>query len=330
MEKCLWQYALARVKGALLSLHYSFQLSASLQDFAESARAMCAFVRPIFGTLLRFRSGIEKPAFTILTALALCLNFCQCYLRQSHLRCLQKFSCLDVLLVGGLSGGTWQNSAKTAPCSQFASQSSIHMTNSRQDLKLSIHATCTSPRLDFAHFGSGRDSTNPPLPSSVTTMTTLCDIDALTWAYEVYSEKSSPLRSTNSPQSSADDFAAACTFYTTFTPPFHHTECPHEDGILPPTLDIGAAHCLLPLMRWMTTERAENCKRIHLKVASGQSARALLHDSIIYCATVTHPLLFVGQFKSMLDLRFGWSDSAPLLRLALVPQICLVESLDLT
>ena len=63
----------------------------------------------------------------------------------------------------------------------------------------------------------------------------------------------------------------------------------------------------------MTTDQAENCKKIHLKVASGSSVRALLHDNIIYCSTVTRPLISVGQLKSMLDLRFIWSDSAPLL-----------------
>ena len=153
---------------------------------------------------------------------------------------------------------------------------------------------------------------SPPLPSSVTIMTTqIAEEDALTWASNINSEESLPLNSANSPHCS-DDFAAACTFLTTFTPSFHHTECPDENGFLPPTLDTGATHCLLPL-RWMTNEQAGSCKKIHLHVASGSKVRALLHDNIIYCATVTRPLISVGQMKSMLDLRFVWNDSSPLL-----------------
>ena len=68
---------------------------------------------------------------------------------------------------------------------------------------------------------------------------------------------------------------SACTLYTTFTPAFHSSEPIDADGILPPILDTGATHCLLPL-KWMTQEQAETCKRIHLKVASGATVRALL------------------------------------------------------
>ena len=141
--------------------------------------------------------------------------------------------------------------------------------------------------------------------------TQIAEEDALTWASNINSEESSPLNSTNSPHCS-DDFSAACTFVTTFTPSFHHTECPDENGFLPPILDTGATHCLLPL-RWMTNEQASSCKKIHLHVASGSKVRALLHDNIIYCSTVTRPLISVGQMKSMLDLRFVWNDSSPLL-----------------
>ena len=135
--------------------------------------------------------------------------------------------------------------------------------------------------------------------------------DALTWASNINSEESLPLNSTNSPHCS-DDFAAACTFITTFTPSFHHSECPDEDGILPPILDTGATHCLLPLS-WLTNEQSRHSKRIHLRVASGNKIRALLYNNIIYCATVSRPLISVGQMKSMLDLRFVWNDSSPLL-----------------
>ena len=66
----------------------------------------------------------------------------------------------------------------------------------------------------------------------------------------------------------------ACTSYTTFTPAFHSSEPIDADGILPPILDTGATHYLLPL-KWMTHERAETCKKIHLKVANGATVRAL-------------------------------------------------------
>ena len=55
----------------------------------------------------------------------------------------------------------------------------------------------------------------------------------MTWASDNPSEESLPLSSINSPHCS-DDFATACTYFTTLTPSFHHTECPDEDGILPP------------------------------------------------------------------------------------------------
>ena len=197
-------------------------------------------------------------------------------------------------------------------CRQFTSLSSLDLTNSRHDSDGSIDATCTSPRLDSTHLSSGWDLRSPPLPSSVTIMTTqIAEEDALTWASNINSEESLPLSSTNSPHCS-DDFAAACTFFTTFTPSFHHTECPDEDGILPPILDTGATHCLLPLS-WLTNEQSLHSKKIHLQVASGSKTRALLYNNIIYCATVSRPLISVGQMKSMLDLRFVWNDSSPLL-----------------
>ena len=54
-------------------------------------------------------------------------------------------------------------------------------------------------------------------------------------------------------------------------------------------------------------------RKLILHVASGSKVRALLHDNIIYCTTVTCPLISIGQMKSMLDLRFVWNDSSPLL-----------------
>ena len=55
--------------------------------------------------------------------------------------------------------------------------------------------------------------------------------------------------------SSATWFYSACSFYTTYTPAFHSSEPTDEDGILPPILDTGATHCLLPLS-WLTNEQS--------------------------------------------------------------------------
>ena len=103
---------------------------------------------------------------------------------------------------------------------------------------------------------------------------------------------------------------SACTFYTTFTPAFHSSEPIDADSILPPILDTGATHCLLTL-KWMTHEQAETCKKIHLKAANGATVRALLHENVIYCSTVSRPLVSVRQLKSMLELRMVWDDSSP-------------------
>ena len=74
--------------------------------------------------------------------------------------------------------------------------------------------------------------------------TQFAEEDALTWASNINSEESLPLSSTNSPHCS-DDFGAACTFITTFTPSFHHTECPDEDEFLPPIFGYRS-HTLPP------------------------------------------------------------------------------------
>ena len=92
---------------------------------------------------------------------------------------------------------------------QLTSLFSLVVTNSRHDSDESIDATCASPRLDFSHVSSGWDLRSPPLPSSVTIMTTqIVKEDALTWASNINSQEPLPLSSTNSPHCS-DDFAAA-------------------------------------------------------------------------------------------------------------------------
>ena len=76
------------------------------------------------------------------------------------------------------------------------------------------------------------------------------------------SSSSLPSITFNGCHSSFDStLGSACTFFTSFTPSFHHTECPDEEDMLPPILDTGATHCLLPL-RWMTHEQAERCKKL--------------------------------------------------------------------
>ena len=54
-------------------------------------------------------------------------------------------------------------------------------------------------------------------------------------------------------------------------------------------------------------------KRIHLKVATSTTVRALLYNNVIYAKSVTRPLINVGQLKGMLDLRMIWDDSSPLI-----------------
>ena len=45
--------------------------------------------------------------------------------------------------------------------------------------------------------------------------------------------------------------------------------------------------------------------------STGMTVRALLHENVIYCSTVSRPLVSVGQLKGMLDLRTMWGDSSP-------------------
>ena len=193
-----------------------------------------------------------------------------------------------------------------------------------------FRATCGYLRHRFFALGLGDNLRDSPLPSSVTVMTRKNsreviyhqprttpmneEAEQLARANEIASiddTSSLPSECMNSGHSMLDnDFALACSFYTTFNPAFHSSETVGEDGFLSPILDTGATHCLLPL-DWLTPTQASSSKRIHLKVASGSSVRALLYNNLIYCATVSRPLLSVGQLKAMLDLRFLWDDSAP-------------------
>ena len=110
--------------------------------------------------------------------------------------------------------------------------------------------------------------------------------------------------------------ATACTFYTTFLPTFHsaaNSDEPMENHPEnQPILDTGATHCLMPLS-WLGEAECELAKRIHLKVATGSTVRALLYNNVIYAKSVNRPLVSVGQLKGMIDLRFIWDDASPLL-----------------
>ena len=110
--------------------------------------------------------------------------------------------------------------------------------------------------------------------------------------------------------------ATACTFYTTYLPMFHSAASSdepledHPENL--PILDTGATHCLMPLS-WLGEEECELAQRIHLKVATRTTVRALLYNNVIYAKAVNRPLVSVGQLKGMLDLRFVWDDASPLL-----------------
>ena len=100
--------------------------------------------------------------------------------------------------------------------------------------------------------------------------------------------------------------ASACSFYTTFLHTFHAASTQdnsmedHPENL--PILDTRATHCLLSIT-WLGAEECEKAKRIHLKVATGTTVRALLYNNVIYAKSVTRPLINVGQLKGMLDLR---------------------------
>ena len=103
---------------------------------------------------------------------------------------------------------------------------------------------------------------------------------------------------------------SACTFYTSFLPTYHSASPATVDEELPPILDTGATHCLLPFS-WLPRDQIDNAKRIYLRVASGSKVKALLWENVIYCPSANRPLISVGQMKAMMDIRFIWDDSCP-------------------
>ena len=173
----LWQDALDRVKGILLSLYYFCP-----QDSDESS-ATCTCVRSIFGTSGSGRHSRNPPLPSSLWHFALAILH---DIVVNHLHHLQKFSCLDVLLVGHLSWTNWHDGP--LPPIYLSHLIGWHWLITWH--WTSIQATCTSPRLDFSHISSGWDLRDPPSPSSVTIMTSkTMEEDALTWASNINSEE---------------------------------------------------------------------------------------------------------------------------------------------
>ena len=179
-----------------MSFCYSFQWSAPPQDSDESTCATCTLVRSIFAakvqvgireTRLYLPSSLWHFAIAILDDIFVSLICIACKNDLASMSCLLA-SCREAI-------GT------IAPCCQFTPTGIA----SHHDSEESIDATCTSPRLDCTCSGSGRDLTHPPLPSSVTIMTTqIAEEDAMmTWASDAASDNSSkeslPLNSINSP-----------------------------------------------------------------------------------------------------------------------------------
>ena len=97
---------------------------------------------------------------------------------------------------------------------------------------------------------------------------------------------------------SLDDFAHACSFFTTSNLRFAQVSL------------LTTAAFYLPFVPWshllsFTAQvagpiQAASSKRIHLKVASGQSTKALLCNNIIHCQTVSRPLLRWGASRRCL------------------------------
>ena len=103
---------------------------------------------------------------------------------------------------------------------------------------------------------------------------------------------------------------SACAFYTPSLPTYQSASPAVADEELPPILDTGATHCLLPFS-WLSRDQIDNAKRIYLRVASGSKVKALLREIVIHCPSANRPLISVGQMKAMMDIRFIWDDSCP-------------------
>ena len=173
----LWQDASARVKGILLSLYYSFRWSASPQDSDESTGATCTFVRSIFGTSGSGRDSRNPPLPSSLWHFAIAI-FHDIIVNLICITCKNSLASMSCL-----SAACREQIGMMLLCRQFTFHISLDDIDSSLDIEQSIQATCTSPRLDFTHLSSGWDLRSPPLPSSVTILTTqISEENAMTWA----------------------------------------------------------------------------------------------------------------------------------------------------
>ena len=100
---------------------------------------------------------------------------------------------------------------------------------------------------------------------------------------------------------------SACTFYTTFTPASNSTEPTDENGIFP------QSWIQEPLTAFFHCCGSPTSNRSHPRrfTSMWQVERALLYQNVICCATISCPLISVGQLKTMLELRMVWGDSSP-------------------
>ena len=138
----LWQDALARVKGILLSFYYSFRWSTSPQDSEESKGATCTFVRSIFRTSGSGQDSRNPPlpsslwhfALAILHGIIVTLICITCKNFLASMFCLLA-TCREQI-------------GMMALCRQFTFHISLDDIDSSLDIEQSIQATCTSPRLD--------------------------------------------------------------------------------------------------------------------------------------------------------------------------------------
>ena len=123
----LWQDALAKVKGILLSLYYSFRWSASPQDSDESTGATCTFVRSIFGTSGSGRDSRNPPLPSSLWHFALAILH-DITVNLICITCKNSLASMSCLLAA-----CREQIGMIELYSQFTSQTPLDVTNSRHE-----------------------------------------------------------------------------------------------------------------------------------------------------------------------------------------------------
>ena len=137
----LWNFALARVKGILLSLYSSLRWSASPQDSDESTGAPCTFVRSIFGTSGSGRDPRNPPLPSLLWQFALAF-FHDIFVNLMCLICKNSLASMSCLLAT-----CREQIGMMVRCCQCTSHISVDDIDSSLDGEQSIKVTCTSPGL---------------------------------------------------------------------------------------------------------------------------------------------------------------------------------------